>query len=447
MDSVDVVVLGGGSAGEVVATSLAAAGRTVALVEQLRVGGECPFVACMPSKSLLHSAAARRGGASADEGRAAYQEAVRRRDEVAEWRNDSGAAESVTSSGAHLVRGRGRVLGPGVVGVGDRLLGWGDLVIATGSTPVIPDIPGLDDVPTWTSDAALSSSTLPPSLLVLGGGAVGCELAQVFARFGVTVTLVESGRRLLERERSEISERLAGALRNDGVDVRVSVSVEQVEPTSGDGARARLSDGSKVDCARLLLAVGRRPAVADLGLETLGVAPDDRGALAVDNRCRVVGQDRVWAAGDVTAVAPFTHTATYQARVVAANIMGDDRVVHDDAIPRAVYTDPPVASVGRTDDGDGVVSATFDLSEVARTLTDAGPGGLLVVTADRTRGVVVGACAIGARADDWMVEATLAVRAQVPLTVLVDTVHAFPSMGEAFEPVYRELEARCRTRG
>ena len=208
-----------------------------------------------------------------------------------------------------------------------------------------------------------------------------------------------------------------------------------------------LSDRTTVDCARVLLAVGRRPAVAGLGLETLGVVPDDRGALAVDDRCRLVGQDHVWAVGDVTAVAPFTHTATYQARVVAANIMGEDRVAHADAIPRAVYTDPPVASVGRTDDGDGVVSASFDLGEVARTLTDAGPGGLLVVTADRTRRVVVGACAVGARADDWMVEATLAVRAQVPLEVLADTVHAFPSMGEAFEPVYRELAARCRPQG
>jgi dihydrolipoamide dehydrogenase len=447
MDSVDVVVLGGGSAGETVATAVAAAGRTVALVEQLRVGGECPYVACMPSKSLLHSAGARRGGGPVDEGVAAYREAVRRRDVVAEWRDDSQAAESVVASGAQLVRGRGRLLGPGVLEVGDRILGWGDLVIATGSVPVIPDIPGLDAVATWTSDKALSSSVLEPSLLVLGGGAVGCELAQVFARFGSRVTLVESGAQLLGRGRPEIAELLAQALRADGVDVRLSVVVQHVAPAVGGGARATLSDGTTVECARVLVAVGRRPAVTDLGLQALGVTPDDRGALTVDDRCRVVGQDHVWAAGDVTAVAPFTHTATYQAHVIAANLVGDDRVAHYDAIPRAVYTHPPVASVGRTDDGDGLVSASFDLRELARALTDDAQGGLLLVTADCARGVVVGASAIGARADDWMAEATLAIRAQVPLTVLVDTVHAFPSMGEAFEPVYRELAARCRAHG
>ena len=318
---VDVVVLGAGSAGEVVATSLAEAGRTVALVEQLRVGGECPYVACMPSKSLLHSAGDRRGGGPVDEGRAAYRQAVRRRDEVAEWRDDSRSAESLIASGTLLVRGRGRVIGPGMVEVGGRVLGWGDLVIATGSVPVVPDIPGLAAVPIWTSDVALSSSALPSSLLVLGGGAVGCELAQVFARFGARVTLVESGSRLLGRERPEIAELLAAALRHDGVDVRLSVTVQRVEPSVGDGARVTLSDGPAVDCARVLLAVGRRPAVSDLGLETLGVVPDDRGALAVDDRCRLVGQDHVWAAGDVTAVAPFTHTATYQARIVATNIV------------------------------------------------------------------------------------------------------------------------------
>ena len=447
MDGVDVVVLGAGSAGEVVATSLAEAGRTVALIEQLRVGGECPYVACMPSKSLLHSAGARSGGGPVDEGIAAYRQAVRRRDEVAEWRDDSRAAESVEASGAELVRGRGRVIGPGLVEAGGRVLRWGDLVIATGSVPVVPDIPGLDAVPTWTSDEALSSSALPSSLLVLGGGAVGCELAQVFARFGATVTLAESGSRLLARERPEVTEILASALRNDGVDVRLAVTVQRVETTLGGGARATLSDGTTVECARVLLAVGRRAAVSDLGLETLGVVPDRRGALVVDEHCRLAGQDHVWAAGDVTALAPFTHTATYQARIVAANIVGGHRVAHYDAVPRAVYTDPPVASVGRTDDGDGLVAASFDLGELARTLTDRGPGGMLVVTADRSRGVVVGASAIGARADDWMVEATLAVRAGVPLRVLADTVHAFPSMGEAFEPVYRELAARCRSQG
>ncbi len=442
-DHFDVVVLGAGSAGEVVATTLAAAGRTVALVEQLRVGGECPYVACMPSKSLLHSAGAMRSDVSMGDRVAAYQEAVRRRDEVAEHRDDSRATRSVEASGVRLVRGHGLVTGPRVVAVGSHEIGWRDLVVATGSVPILPDIPGLDTVPTWTSDLALSSSLLPSSLVVMGGGAVGCELAQVFARFGASVTLVESADRLLGKERPEVADLLGEALRADGIDVRLSTTVERVEPGDPGGARVIMSDGTSTDCARVLVAVGRRPAASGLGLETLGVEPDDRGALVVDDQCRVAGQDHVWAAGDVTALAPFTHTANYQARIVAANILGSGRTADYLAVPRAVYTDPPVASVGHTGDGEGLESASFDLGELARTLTDSGPGGLLVITADRDRGVLVGASAIGARAEDWMGEAALAVRAGVPLEVLTDLVHAFPSMGEAFEPVYRELAARC----
>jgi pyruvate/2-oxoglutarate dehydrogenase complex dihydrolipoamide dehydrogenase (E3) component len=439
VDFFDVVVLGAGSAGEVVSTTLAEVGRTVAVVEQLRVGGECPYVACMPSKSLLRSAGAMRG----DDPMAAYKEAVRRRDEVAEHRDDSGAARSLDAAGVRVVRGHGLVLESGIVSVGSQKIGWGDLVVATGSVPVLPDIPGLDAVPTWTSDQALSSSLLPSSLVVMGGGAVGCELAQVFARFGVRVTLVESADRLLGAERPEVADLLGEVLRADGIDVRLSTTVERVEPADGGGARVIMSDGTSTDCARVLIAVGRRPAASGLGLETLGVEPDDRGALVVDDQCRVAGQDHVWAAGDVTALAPFTHTANYQARIVAANILGSDRRADYRAVPRAVYTHPPVASVGRTDDAEGLESASFDLAELSRTLTDSGPGGLLVVTADRERGVLVGASAIGARADDWMAEAALAVHAEVPLTVLTDLVHASPTMGEAFEPVYRQLAARC----
>lgn len=446
MEFFDVVVLGAGSAGEVVGTTLAAAGRTVAVVEKLRVGGECPYVACMPSKSLLHSAGAMRTDLPLADRVAAYQEAVRRRDEVAEGRDDAGAARSITASGVRLVRGHGRVTGSGVVAVSGHEIGWGDLVVATGSVPVLPEVPGLDTVPTWTSDEALSSSLLPSSLVVLGGGAVGCELAQVFARFGASVTLVESADRLLGKERPEVADLLAEALRADGVDVRLSTTVERVEQGGAGGARVIMSDGTSTECARVLLAVGRRPAASGLGLEMLGVEPDDRGALVVDDQCRVAGQDHVWAAGDVTALAPFTHTANYQARIVAANILGADRRADYRAVPRAVYTDPVVASVGRTGHDEGLESASFDLSELSRTLTDGGSGGLLVVTADRVRGVLVGASAIGARAEDWMGEAALAVRAEVPLAVLTDLVHAFPSMGEAFEPVYRELAARCAKR-
>ncbi|MDP3711474.1 MAG: NAD(P)/FAD-dependent oxidoreductase [Mycobacteriales bacterium] len=458
MDSFDVVVLGAGSAGELVAGDLADAGRSVALVESLRVGGECPYVACMPSKSLLRSAEARHaaqhlsslGGASSDpvldDPDVAFRAAVARRDDIAEHRDDSGSAKRAEAKGVVLVRGRGRVVRPGVVDVDGRELAYHDLVLATGSQPVVPDLPGLDRVPTWTSDQALSAQDRPASLLVLGGGAVGCELAQAMTRFGVRVTLVDSGPRLLGKEEPSIAEVLAQVLRDEGVSVRLGVEVERFEPGADGAAVAHLSDGTRVEADRVLIAVGRRPTTDGLGLELLGIELADDGSVEVDDHCRVTG--RVWAAGDVTAAAPYTHTANYQGRVVVANLLGEDRRADLRAIPRAVYTDPPVASVGRAEeqareDGVDAVTAVMDLGQTARAATE-GTGGRLVLTADRAKGVLIGAAAIGPRAEEWLAEAVLAIRAEVPLAVLADVVHPFPTFAEAYEPPVRELRERCR---
>jgi pyruvate/2-oxoglutarate dehydrogenase complex dihydrolipoamide dehydrogenase (E3) component len=458
MDSFDVVVLGAGSAGELVAGDLADAGRSVALVESLRVGGECPYVACMPSKSLLRSAEARHGaqhlsslgGASSDpvldDPDVAFRAAVARRDDIAEHRDDSGSAKEAEAKGVVLVRGRGRIVRPGVVDVDGRELGYRDLVLATGSQPVVPDLPGLDRVPTWTSDQALSTQDRPASLLVLGGGAVGCELSQAMTRFGVRVTLVDSGPRLLGKEEPSIAEALAQVLRGEGVSVRLGVEVERLETSPAGGAVAHLSDGTRVEADRVLLAVGRRPTTDGLGLELLGIELGDDGSVEVDDHCRVA--DGVWAAGDVTAAAPYTHTASYQARVVVANLLGQDRKADLRAIPRAVYTDPPVASVGRAEeqareDGVDAVTAVMDLGQTARAATE-GTGGRLVLTADRAQGVLIGAAAIGPRADEWLAEAVLAIRAEVPLAILADVVHPFPTFAEAYEPPVRELLERCR---
>jgi pyruvate/2-oxoglutarate dehydrogenase complex dihydrolipoamide dehydrogenase (E3) component len=429
MESFDVVIIGGGSAGEAIAHSVAEAGRSVALVESGRIGGECPYVACMPSKSMLHSAAVH-----ALAGTPSYPEAVRRRDRVAEERDDSEAAERAEKAGITVIRGRGRVLGPDRVEVNGQQLQCADLVIATGSSPVRPDTPGLDTVATWTSDEALSSDELPESLLILGGGAVGCELSQVYRRFGSRVTIVQTGSQLLGKEEPSIAAALAECLRGEGIEVVLDASVERFA-----GNQAVLSTGRSLTFDRVLIATGREPTTD--GLEALG-------KLEVDDRCRVRGQEHVWAAGDITGVAPYTHAASYQAAIVAANLLGGDRVADYRAIPRAVYTEPTVASVGLDESaakekGIDAITATMDVGETARASTE-GSGGRLVLTADRAKGVLIGAAAIGLHADEWIGEAVLAIRAEVPLSVLTDVVHPFPTFSEAYEPPLRELAAQAR---
>ncbi len=460
MADFDLVVLGGGSAGESIAKNVASApGKVrVAVVEEQRVGGECPFVSCMPSKALLRSASARHMigrsvelGATAsrvrlDDAASAFAAAVRRRDRVAEHRDDAAKAESLASAGATLLRGRGTITGPGAVMVNGARHTWKDLVIATGSVPRRPDIPGLADAPTWTSDQALSSSELPPSLVILGGGAVGCELAQVYARFGVRVTLIDMEVHLLPGEDPTVGDVLAEALRADGIELRLTAQATLVS-ASVDGATVTLDDGSTVIGTRILIAAGRAPRTDDLGLERLNITAGG-GGVSTDPDGRVTGQTNVWAAGDVTGVAPFTHTANYQARIITSNLLGGHVTADYRAIPRAVYTDPTVASVGLTTDqartkGIDVAVASLDLASTARATVDEARSGLLILIADRARRLLVGASAVGAHADEWIAEATLAIRAEVPLNLFADVVHAFPTFGEAYEPPLRALVDRC----
>jgi pyruvate/2-oxoglutarate dehydrogenase complex dihydrolipoamide dehydrogenase (E3) component len=435
MPEFDVVVLGGGTAGSLVATEVARAGRTVALVEAGLVGGESPYLACIPSKSLL--ASARRGET--------WEHAVARRDEVAGHLNDSTTVARLATAGVTLIRGSARISKPGAVkvtGARSSVLGYSDLVVATGSEPVAPPAEGLTGVATWTSAEALSCPDLPRRLIVMGGGPVGCELTQIYASFGSAVTLVEAEDQVLPDEAPFVGEILADSLRRTGAEVRLGSPVVKAEPLD-EGLALTLADGSRVEGDRVLLATGRRPRVSGLGLEKLGVTLTATGAISVDQSCRAA--ERVWAAGDVTGFGSYTHTARYQARIVAANILGGSRTADYRGIPRAVYTAPSACTVGLSPRhaaaaGIRLATAGLDLAGTARAAVEDDDRGRVELYADADRGgVLAGAAAVGPGAEEWMGEIALAIRAAVPLRVLADAVHAFPAYGEALEAPLREL--------
>lgn len=454
MDHYDVVILGAGSAGEYTAALLAEGDKRVAVVESRLVGGECPYFACIPSKAMLAAAELRHhirraavavGAVSRplvmDDDRAAYAAAVARRDVVAKRRDDAEAVRALAAKGIRVIKSRGRIEAAGILDAGGEQIGWRDLVIATGARLREPEIRNLRHIPTWTSDEFYSSADLPGSAAIIGGGAVGCEIAQVVARFGGRVTLIQHSTQLLSREEPAIARALATALAEEGVDVRLGIEVADVAAVPG-GVRLTLSDGAGVTVERVIVATGKRANTDGIGLERLGLTPDRRGDLPVDDRCRVV--PRVWAAGDVTGLALYTHTANYHARTVAANLLGRDAHTDHRAIPRGVYTEPAVASVGLTAaaaraQGHEVAVATFPLGQTARAFVRGDSSGLLVLVADRAARVLLGAAAIGSHVEELIGEAALAIRARVPLDVLTDLVHPFPTYSEAYEAALRTL--------
>jgi pyruvate/2-oxoglutarate dehydrogenase complex dihydrolipoamide dehydrogenase (E3) component len=458
METFDIAVLGGGSAGEYTASLLAEGGKRVVVIEEKLIGGECPYFACMPSKAMLAAAELRHsirrtavtaGAISAplalDGDREAYAAAVARRDVVAEHRDDSGAVQRLRAKGVRVIKRHGRIDAPGVLAAGETRIGWRDLVIATGTRFREPGIPGLGRASYWTSEEFYSSHELPASAAVIGGGAVGCEIAQVLNRFGCRVTLVQHSPRLLSREEPAVADALAAALREDGIEVRLGVEVARVESVPG-GARVVLDDGGSAAVERVIVAIGMRANADHVGLERLEVELDARGYLPVDDSCRVGGRHDLWGAGDVTGVAPYTHTANYHARTIAANLLGTDTRADHRAIPRGVYTDPAVASVGLTSiaaraQGRDVAVATFPLGHTARAFVRGDARGVVLLVADRTERVLVGAAAIGSHVEEIIGEAALAIRARVPLEVLADLVHPFPTYSEAYEPPLRELLA------
>jgi pyruvate/2-oxoglutarate dehydrogenase complex dihydrolipoamide dehydrogenase (E3) component len=437
----DVVVLGAGAGAKLIWGSVP--GRSIAVVERALVGGNCPFLACVPSKTMLRTAKVWRladdaGFAPLFTSRAtpanAYAQAVRRREAAVRGRVDSSNAAGLEKT-ATLIRGTGRIVRPGVLDADGTRIGYRELVLNTGSTARSPDIKGLDLVPMWTSEEAMSSDELPRSLLVVGGGPVGCELAFLYATYGSRVTLVQRNDRLIPHEEPEASNTMHDLLTRTGVDVRLGGQVERFEAHEG-GGRAFLG-GDSVDVARVLLASGRTPNTADIGLENLGVEVT-AGGVQVDRHCRVRGAEHVWAVGDITGIAPFTHTAHYQGRVVAANLRGEAVQADYRAIPHAVYTDPVVVSVGHTRAsaeaaGIEVLEVSALMSTPVRSNTEGDKEGWLLLLADRSRGVLVGATAVGGYAEEWISEVSLAIRADVQVWVFADLVHPFPTYSEVLE--------------
>jgi dihydrolipoamide dehydrogenase len=445
-DRYDAVVIGAGPAGETALERLHAQGLRVALVERELVGGECAYWACIPSKTLLRppevrAEADRAAGVNRPELR--WPELAAYRDWMIRDLDDTQQVQGYREEGIDVYKGEGRIGGPGSVRVGDTALETDRIILATGSDPAIPPIEGLEQAGYWTNRQATTLAELPDSVIVLGGGPVGIELGQFFARFGVQVTLIQAEDRLIPREEPAVSELIAEALRADGVDLRLGRSAESVSRRDG-ARRVRLSDGEQVSADELLIATGRRARVEGLGLETVGIEPGARG-IEVDERCRAA--EGVWAIGDVTGVMPFTHVGMYQGRIAAADIAGGEAHASYDAIPRVVFSDPELAAVGLTEAqarerGIELETARISLPEtISRPYTyERDPRGEMGLLADRRRQVLVGAWAVAPLASEWIHQAAVAIKSQIPLAVQRDTVAQFPTFSEAYLKCLEALE-------
>lgn len=442
----DVVCLGGGVAGESLAVGLRDSGLTLAVVERELVGGECPYWGCIPSKTLIRSSEtlteadrARALAASCVEWTVDFPKVSKRVLWMARDLDDKRPAAAMKATGATLVRGEGRLTDLRTVEVrGEQLIARRAVVIANGSTAVIPPIPGLDTVEFWTNRQAAIPTELPASLVILGGGAIGVELGQAFARLGSKVTVIESGSSFLRLEEPEAGAALRRHLEGEGMTLRIGDPCVAVE-RNGSGVAVRLKSGAAVDAARVLVATGRRANVE--AWRASGTAQTERGWLKVDPTT-LEARPGVFGAGDVTGLGGFTHLAHYHGQIIARRLRGIDARADHTAVPRVTYTDPEVASVGLSEAaararGIDVVIASADPAESARGLIHDFHGGALKLVADRQRGVLIGATLVTPRAGEIVGELVLAIKLGTSLHTLADVIHPFPAfnrvLGESLE--------------